>query len=70
MSVPCKRLLAQPSPSVAIMERIHPSSVTRLASGKVLIDMGQNMVGRLKASFKGKAGQKVVMRFAEIINPD
>ena len=64
MSVPCKRLLAQPSPSVAIMERIHPSSVTRLASGKVLIDMGQNMVGRLKASFKGKAGQKVVMRFA------
>lgn len=70
MSVPCKRLLAQPSPSVAIMERIYPSSVTRLASGKVLIDMGQNMVGRLKASFKGKAGQKVVMRFAEIINPD
>lgn len=70
MSVPCKRLRAQPCPSVAVMERLRPLSVTRLASGKVLIDMGQNMVGRLNASFQGKEGQKVIMRFAELINPD
>lgn len=58
MSVPCKRLRAQPCPSVAVMERLRPLSVTRLASGKVLIDMGQNMVGRLNASFRERKDRK------------
>ncbi len=70
MSAPGGVLRSQPCPSVRVMERIRPVSVTRVADGKYLVDMGQNMVGRLRVRLKGKAGRTVTMRFAELLNPD
>ena len=35
-----------------------------------IIDLGQNMVGRVRLHVRGKAGQVVRLRFAEVINKD
>lgn len=33
-------------------------------------DLGQNMVGRVRLKVRGKAGQTVTLRYAEMLNPD
>lgn len=70
MSAPEGALLAQPCPSMKVMELVHPVSVTRLPSGKILLDMGQNLVGRLRINAKGRKSKPVTMRFSELLNPD
>ena len=70
MQTPSKRIVSQPCPSVRIMERISPVSVTHLPSGKILVDMGQNMVGRLKFTLRARSGKKITLRFSELLNPD
>lgn len=70
MDAPAGKLCAQPCPGISVMERVHPASITRMPSGKVLVDMGQNMVGRLNARFSAGSGKPVVMRFAELLNAD
>lgn len=70
MEAPKGELLAQPCPSITVMERVKPISVNRLQSGKILLDMGQNLVGRLRICGFGNKNQPVVMRFSELLNPD
>lgn len=70
MEAPKGKLLPQPCTPMRPMQTLAPKSVTRLASGKILVDFGQNMSGNMRARFRGKAGRPVVMRFAETINPD
>jgi alpha-L-rhamnosidase len=53
-----------------VIETLSPKTVNKLASGSYIFDMGQNMVGWAKLKVNGKAGTKVRMRFAEILNPD
>lgn len=67
---PAGQLCAQPCPSIRVMERVHPVSITRMPSGKYLVDMGQNMVGRLNATFTARKDSVVTMRFSELLNPD
>ena len=70
MKNPGGRLHAQPNPNITIQDEIKPLSVTARADGKIIVDMGQNMVGWLGVRFNGHAGKPVSMRFAEILNPD
>lgn len=70
MAAPAGELRAQPCPSMKVMERVRPLSITRMPSGKYLVDMGQNMVGRLHASFSARRECPVTMRFSELLNPD
>lgn len=71
MPAPEGKLTAQPNPNIRVMEEIKPVRISRLADGKFILDMGQNMVGWLKINkLNGKEGQPVTMRFAEILNPD
>lgn len=70
MTTPAGELCPQPCPSMRVMERVHPVSVTRMPSGKYLVDMGQNMVGRLCARFSARKDEPVVMRFSELLNSD
>ena len=49
---------------------LNPRSVTAIANGAYIFDMGQNMVGWVTLKVKGEAGTKVRLRFAEILNPD
>ena len=79
LPAPEGRLLPQPSPSMAVMDTIVPLSVQpvvrtekkkQIETGHFLVDMGQNMVGWFSLKAKGKAGQPVVMRFAETLQAD
>ena len=65
LPAPEGKLLPQPAPSMAVMDTIRPVKVC-----DHYVDMGQNMVGWLQLKGKGKAGQPVVMRFAETLQPD
>lgn len=53
-----------------VIQTLSPKRVTPVASGTYIFDMGQNMVGWVALRVKGKAGTKVRLRFAEILNPD
>ena len=70
VSAPAGQLCAQPCPPIRVMERVRPVSITRIPSGKYLVDMGQNMVGRLNATFTARKDSVVTMRFSELLNPD
>ena len=60
-------LLTQP---VHVNETLKPISVTADANGSFIFDFGQNMVGWTELKVKGRAGTRVRMRFAEILNPN
>ena len=53
-----------------VIATLNPKSVTPVANGAYIFDMGQNMVGWATLKVKGAAGTKVQLRFAEILNPD
>jgi alpha-L-rhamnosidase len=53
-----------------VVATLNPKSVTPAANGAYIFDMGQNMVGWATLKVKGAAGNKVRLRFAEILNPD
>ena len=53
-----------------VITMLNPRSVTPIANGAYIFDMGQNMVGWVTLKVKGEAGTRVRLRFAEILNPD
>ncbi|QQM38205.1 alpha-L-rhamnosidase [Streptomyces liliifuscus] len=60
-------LVAPNGPQVRRIEEIAPVSVTTTASGKMLLDFGQNLVGRLRLTVSGEAGRVVTLRHAEVL---
>lgn len=70
MEAPKGRLVAQLSPSLKVMEEIRPVSIKTVDKGRYIVDMGQNMVGYLNVKLKGKQGQPIAMRFAEVLKED
>ncbi|MFZ0863874.1 MAG: family 78 glycoside hydrolase catalytic domain [Candidatus Sulfotelmatobacter sp.] len=53
-----------------VIATLKSKSVTPIANGAYIFDMGQNMVGWATLKVKGEPGTKVRLRFAEILNPD
>jgi len=64
------QLSVQASPPIGVTEEIKPKKITQPSTGVYIYDMGQNMVGWVKLKVKGKAGDIVRLRFAEILKPD
>lgn len=62
----------QPHPGVAVrpIEEIAPRSVTERAPGIFVFDLGQNISGVIRLKVKGKAGDKVTIRHAEMLHRD
>ncbi len=62
----------QSYPGVTVQKilEIKPKKLTEPKKGVYVFDMGQNFAGWVRLKVKGKAGTKVVMRFAEMLNPD
>ncbi len=67
---PCITIQAQPNPNIAIMDTVHPVSISEIKPGVYIADMGQNMVGWVLTTEKGAAGTTMKLRFAERLNPD
>ena len=61
---------ACPRVTVKKIMEIKPKKVTEPKKGAYVFDMGQNFAGWVRLKVKGEAGIKVVLRFAEVLNPD
>jgi alpha-L-rhamnosidase len=64
------RLVAQPNEPIRVTRELRPVAVTEPKSGVFIFDLGQNMVGWVRATIRGAAGVDVRFRHAEVLNPD
>ena len=70
VSVPSGKLVAQPNEPIRVTGQIKPISVKQLSPGVYIFDMGQNMVGWASLKAKGNKGDKITLRFGEILKKD
>ncbi|MGN0232981.1 MAG: family 78 glycoside hydrolase catalytic domain [Bacteroidaceae bacterium] len=69
MENPKGMLLPQPAPGRRTQEILQAKSIRKTGDGRYIVDMGQNMVGQLRVKLIGKAGQPVIIRHAERLDP-
>jgi alpha-L-rhamnosidase len=55
---------------VRVFEQLPARSVRLASPGVYLVDFGQNMVGWVRLRVRGQAGQRVLVRHGEMLNPD
>ena len=67
--IPCK-LEAFPGVNVRETGLLSPVKITQPKPKVYVFDMGQNFAGFARLKVRGPAGAKVVLRFAEALNPD
>lgn len=60
-------LIAPSGPPVRRIETLAPVAITTSPSGRTLIDFGQNLVGRVRITVDGPAGQTIIVRHAEVL---
>ncbi len=60
-------LIAPVGPPVRRIEVMAPVSISRSPTGRTLLDFGQNLVGRLRLTAQGTAGQTITLRHAEVL---
>jgi alpha-L-rhamnosidase len=60
-------LVAPTGPPVRCTQQIRPVEVTPLAGDRLLLDFGQNLVGRLRIIVSGPVGHEIVIRHAEVL---
>jgi alpha-L-rhamnosidase len=63
-------LVAHPGEPMRRTEEIAAKKITEPKPGVYVFDLGQNLVGWARLKAKGQPGQKVVLRHAEMLNPD
>ncbi|MFI0350183.1 family 78 glycoside hydrolase catalytic domain [Actinomadura sp. 9N407] len=62
-------LQASPDQPVRVLQELKAQSVRRLPDGRFIVDLGQNMVGRVRLTVRGAhSGQPVRLRHAEILD--
>ena len=61
-------LIAQQGVPVKAIQELHPIKLFQTPKGETVFDMGQNIVGRVRLKVNGKAGEKVVLKFAEVLD--
>ncbi|MCG6187875.1 glycoside hydrolase family 78 protein [Maribellus maritimus] len=59
---------AQMNKNMSVMTTVKPVSITHLTPEKFVLDMGQNMVGWIRFKVRGKRGEQISLKFAEIVN--
>ncbi|WP_167132583.1 alpha-L-rhamnosidase [Paramicrobacterium chengjingii] len=64
------RLAPAASPPVRRQEELTPQRVWESPSGKTLVDFGQNLVGWVRVSVRGDAGDSISIRHAEVLEHD
>ncbi len=63
-------LEAQMAEPLKVIENVKPIKVSEIRPGVFIYDMGQNMVGWVRLSVKGRKGDVVMLRHAETLRPD
>ena len=60
-------LVAPTGPPVRRTEEIAPVEIMTSPAGRTIVDFGQNLVGRLRITVQGDAGQTITLRHAEVL---
>ncbi|MFY9154208.1 MAG: family 78 glycoside hydrolase catalytic domain [Prolixibacteraceae bacterium] len=63
-------LIAPQGEVVKAIEEIKPIKQITTPKGEMVFDMGQNMVGWIKLRIQGKKGDKVTLKFAEVLDKE
>jgi alpha-L-rhamnosidase len=63
-------LFCSPAPPVRPVESLRPVSVSPLESGAYVVDLGQNVNGRVRLSSLGPSGTTVTLTHGEALGPD
>lgn len=64
------KLMASQGEEIKKIEEIKPVKIFRSPSGKLLVDMGQNMVGWIRLKVSGSRGTEIVLRHAEVLDKE
>lgn len=67
---PTERLVAQENEPVRVTEVLRPVAVLVTPAGDTVLDMGQNMVGRIRLTVEAAAGTRIVLKHAEVLDRD
>lgn len=70
LNLPLKNLVAQENNPIRVTETIKPKSVIITPAGDTVLDMGQNMVGRIRFTVNSPAGTKITLKHAEVLDKD
>jgi alpha-L-rhamnosidase len=65
-----RRLVADPGPPVLVIEDVAPVSIRADASGRRVIDFGQNLTGWLRIDVDAPAGTRLQVRHGEVLAAD
>ena len=66
-----KKILIAPQGSVVkAIEEIKPVKLITTPKGETVLDMGQNMVGWVRLKVQGKKGDKITLKFAEVLTKE
>jgi len=68
LNKPKDNLIAPQGVPVKAVEEIKPVKQITTPKGEMVFDMGQNMVGWVRIKMKGKKGDKVRIKFAEVLD--
>ncbi|HKJ43845.1 MAG TPA: family 78 glycoside hydrolase catalytic domain, partial [Sunxiuqinia sp.] len=63
-------LVASQGVPVKAMEEIKPVKLIKTPKGETVFDLGQNMVGWARLKVKGNKGDKVTLKFAEVLDKE
>jgi alpha-L-rhamnosidase len=63
-------LVAPDGPPVRVTQQLPPVSTRRTDDGRLIVDFGQNLVGRLRIQASAEAGHIVRLRHAEVLTPE
>jgi alpha-L-rhamnosidase len=55
---------------VRVTQSLRPRKITEPEAGKYVFDFGQNIAGVCRLKIRGRRGQKVTLKFAEMLNAD
>jgi len=62
------RLVADPGPPIRVAETIRPAQISRYASGRYVVDFGQNLTGWVRLRADAPAGATIRIRHAEVLD--
>ncbi|WP_433797622.1 family 78 glycoside hydrolase catalytic domain [Actinoplanes sp. CA-252034] len=65
-----EHLVCSPAPPVRPVEEIRPVEVTEVAPGRHVVDLGQNINGRIRLSSLGPAGTEITLTHGEALDHD
>jgi alpha-L-rhamnosidase len=69
LNVPLNALTATDAPPIRVTEEMMPTQILRSASGKIILDFGQNLVGslRINTALHLHAGSQLTLMYAEVL---